>query len=49
MQGVLELQNRIIAYTTIAQTRGQDVANEFRAENRSAARERIVGTDALVA
>jgi len=49
MQGVLELQNRIIAYTTIAQTRGQDVANEFRAENRSAARERIVGTDALEA
>lgn len=46
--GVLELQNRIIRYTTIAQTRGHDAAERDRQSERVAARERVVGTDAMI-
>jgi len=46
--GVLELQNRIIAYTTVAQTHGRDAAEHNRHSARIAARERAIGTDALL-
>ncbi|HMM43352.1 MAG TPA: NADH-quinone oxidoreductase subunit B family protein [Thermomicrobiales bacterium] len=49
MHGVLELQNRIIRYTTIEQTRGHDAAERDRQSERVAARERVVGTDAMIA
>ena len=47
--GVLELQNRIIRYTRIAETRGRDVAEHDREGERVVARERVVGTDAMLA
>lgn len=49
MQGVLELQDRIIRYTTIVETRGHEAAEEHREAERVVSRERVVGTDAMIA
>ncbi len=49
MHGVLELQDRVIRYTTIAETSGRDVAEAHRDSERVVSRERVAGTDAVVA
>jgi NADH-quinone oxidoreductase subunit B len=49
MEGVLELQNKIIRYQKITRSYGRDTAEHERAEDRVVAREQIVGTDAVFA
>jgi NADH-quinone oxidoreductase subunit B len=46
MQGVLDVQNKIIKYQKISKTSGREVAELQRYEDRLVAREQIVGTDA---
>jgi NADH-quinone oxidoreductase subunit B len=46
MQGVLDVQNRIIKYQKISKTSGREVAEHVRNEDRLVAREQIAGTDA---
>jgi NADH-quinone oxidoreductase subunit B len=46
IQGVLELQNRVIRYQKISKTHDRETAEQQRDEDRIAAREQIVGTDA---
>jgi NADH-quinone oxidoreductase subunit B len=48
IQGVIELQNRVIKYDSIMKQRGRDAAEEQRARDRQDARREIVGTDAML-
>ena len=49
IQGVLELQNRVIRYQKIAKTEDREAAERAREADRIAARQQIVGTDAVFA
>jgi len=49
IQGVLELQNRVIRYQKIAKAEDVDAAERARESDRIAARQEITGTDAIFA
>jgi NADH-quinone oxidoreductase subunit B len=46
--GILELQNKVIKYESIARKHGQLQADHERDKDRLAAREQLVGTDAVI-
>ena len=49
IQGVLELQNRVIRYQKLSKTHDPATAERLRASDRLAARDQIIGTDATFA
>jgi NADH-quinone oxidoreductase subunit B len=49
IEGVLELQNRVIRYQKITKAEGRDAAERARDEDRIFARQQITGTDAVFA